>query len=529
MTIRANCMAMMKNGLKATSLLFVIALYGCSDSDDSDGSGITPPADGSQVMVTVPGVRFTDCPFDEAQSASDLRCGVLDTYENYEETGPDARTVEVAFGIIPASSTPVAPDPIVVFIGGPGASALAEFALGVEFEAYTANRDLILVDQRGAGFSSPFLNCDFPNGDSDAEIRSCIANFEQEGVDLSQYRSAVIAQDFKVLREALEIPQWNVYGESYGPIPGVLYADLDPEGVRSVIFDSSTDNQVDIALADMAAPLDFLSEIAMQCAAETTCAARLPDLRSVFVDTFRGLMNDPWVGEIPGQGDFDFAGFILFDFIYDLDAENFPGVLEIFANRDVELLALLLSGFDSIEDGVANGLGLRAGGDAVDRRAEGANLMGAVVQCSAIDAENFDSAIIPTKEQWPDDLLALVREDVGGGYPSFCADDFVSIEQDSSQIAPRSLDVPALILGGGLDPIVSLQQVLQLTQSFTTPRLAIVPKGGHVVGFPETDIDSCVKGIVTTFLENPADAPEMACLTMNIEPFIFGETLIEGF
>jgi len=507
-----------------TMRYWLLTQYGCSSSDESP---MPAPADESTPQAeTYPNVKFAACPFDISAASSELRCGVLKTFENYALTGADARIIEIAFGIVPATITPVATDPIVVFIGGPGASALAGFALGVEFESYSGNRDLILVDQRGAGFSVPFINCDIPDDDDfeqDDVIRSCVTEFEEQGVDLTQYRSAVIAQDFKVLRETLEIPQWNVYGESYGPIPGLLYTDLDPGGVRSVIFDSGPDNQVDIALADVAAPLDYISELAIQCAAEPDCAARFPDLRSVFIDTFRSLENDPWTGDIPGDDQFEFAGDMLFDLMQGLSAQYYPAILEIFANRNSELmLQLLFSDDGSNNDGNPGNATIS---DDILRRAVGANLMGAVVQCAAIDVENFGSAFIPTIEQWPDDLLTAARDRVAQNYPSICAGNFVSIEQDLSQREPRSLSVPALILAGALDPVVSLKQVKKLTKSFASPTLAITPKGGHVVGFPERTLESCNKGIVAEFLDNPADAPDTTCLDTNVKPFLFGEDL----
>jgi len=448
MSYSQQCVHSIRHWTKVTSVLFFLALYGCSDSSESEKTppNNTAPSETTSTPQanTSPGVRFTDCPFDLNRAASDIRCGVLDTYENYELTGPDARMIEVAFGIMPATITPAAPDPIVVFIGGPGASGLVEFALGLPYSSYSGNRDLILVDQRGTGYSKPFLNCDFPEDDDSndgAILTACVDEFEQQGVDLTQYRSAVIAQDFKVLREALAIPQWNVYGESYGPIPGVLYADLDRAGVRSVIFDSSTDNQVDIMLADAASRLDFISELADQCAAETECATRLPDLRSAFIDTFRSLTNDPWVVDLPDGGNIEFDANVLLDLAPELPPVGYPAFLDMFANRDTELMLQLYAPDDGgNNDGDSNQE--NPSGTAEDPlRREFAVLMSLTVQCAAIDALNFYTATIPTKEQWPDDLLDAVRRDVGEGYPDFCNGGYVSIEQDLSQREPRDLDV----------------------------------------------------------------------------------------
>jgi len=503
-----------------------MALLGCSDSNNTPGT-TTKPAEtpgsvqeipDSGVQAQTPGVRYIDCPIDASKLSQELRCGVLDTYENYELTGPNARMIQVAFGRIPAQTTPAAPDPIVVFIGGPGASALADFAVYDHFKSYTSNRELIIVDQRGAGFSTPFLDCDALSGNDQSSIKACVDKFEQQGGDLSQYRSTVIAQDFKVLREALDIEQWNIFGNSYGPIAGILYADLDRAGVRSVIFSSSTDNQVQLALADVAAPLDFITELSAQCAAEALCSERIPDLRSLFIDTYRSLNNEPWDIDIPDLP--DTGGALVFQVMEVIEATQYPAVLDIIANRNGDqLLKLLASGGDDPLEEDTNI------SESVQQRFEGAELMQAAVDCAALDANNFDTAIIPTRETWPDDLMVQARRRVS--YAQNCSRGMASIKQDLSQREPRMLDVPALIMGGALDDIVSIAQVRKLAESFTSPNLAIVQKGGHGVGFPAADIPipryqhPCLLSIVSEFLDNLEQAPDMACLTRDIPPFSF--------
>jgi len=502
--------------LNKTAFLSLLVLIGCSSSEPREAP--TSEIDTTQIN-TFPQVSFGACPFDTTETSSAISCGVLDTFENYELTGPDARMIEIAFGIVPATVTPAVADPIVVFNGGPGASVLVEFALGIELKSYSGNRDIILVDQRGTGFSEPFLNCDLSDDSNEEDVTACIDGFLEEGVDLRQYRSAVIAQDFKSLREALEIEQWNVYGESYGPIPGLLYADLDPTGVRSVVLDSSTNNQVDIALADAAAPLNFITELARQCALETECVERLPDLSSVFIDTFRSLNSDPWIVEIPGFDKFEFTGDFLFELARLVDGIDYPLALDVFANRNAEVLvaALIGTGTDDTDDTEGDFPDINS--DLTNRIF--ANLMGNVVQCAAIDVDNFVSATLPTSGQWPDDVLTAARNRLSADYPFFCAAGFVDIEQDLSQIEPRLLSVPALVLGGGLDTLVSLQEVQRLAESFTSPVLAISPKDGHVIGFPEADIDLCIRGIVASFLDTPSTSPDISCLSDNIEPYGF--------
>jgi len=327
---------------------------------------------------------------------------------------------------------------------------------------------------------------------------------------LSQYRTAVIAQDFKVLREALEIDQWNVYGVSYGSKPGLLYPDLDPDGVRSVIIDSGTDNQGDMALNDATARLNFVSELSSQCAASTECAAQIPDLRNFFIDTYMSLENEPWNIYIPGESPLT-SGQLLFNVIPRVARTEYPALLKSIAERNSEPLleAVAQNAADAAEQNDNFNL----------RSRSYASLMGTVVLCAAIDVENYSSATPPTREPWPS--LMVNHEKNGVGYVRTCASDIVTIEQDLSQRTPRILDVPALIVGGGLDSIVAVDQVRKLAESFVSPRLAIVPRGDHGVAHPTTGIDPCMKGIVSSFLESPEEALDMTCLTNDVEPFVF--------
>ena len=144
--------------------------------------------------------------------------------------------------------------------------------------------------------------------------------------------------------------------------------------------------------------------------------------------------------------------------------------------------------------------------------------MGTVVQCAAIDVDNYNSATPPTREPWPSTMVNLEKNRIG--YVRTCASDIVNIEQDLSQRTPRILDLPALIVGGGLDHIVAVDEVRKLTESFLSARLAIVPRGSHGVARPTTGIDPCMKGIVSSFLENPEETLDMTCLTADVEPFV---------
>jgi len=227
------------------------------------------------------------------------------------------------------------------------------------------------------------------------------------------------------------------------------------------------------------------------------------------------LENDPWNTYIPGESP-NTSGELLFNVISRVPRTEYPALLKSIAERNSEplLQAVAQNAADEAEQN-----------DSFDllRSRSFASLMGTVVQCAVIDVDGYSSATPPTREPWPS--LMVNNEKNRIGYVRTCASDIVNIEQDLSQRTPRFLDVPALIVGGGLDHIVAVDEVRKLAESFESASLAIVPRGEHGVARPRTSLDPCMKGIVSSFLERPEDATDMTCLTTDIEPFVFGDDI----
>ena len=89
-------------------------------------------------------------------SGVDIECGYLTVPEDRsQENGPVIR-LHVA---IVRTENPK-PDPVVFLQGGPGADTLKFMGnLLFHFKDIHMDRDLIVFDQRGTGYSEPSLNC----------------------------------------------------------------------------------------------------------------------------------------------------------------------------------------------------------------------------------------------------------------------------------------------------------------------------------------------------------------------------------
>jgi pimeloyl-ACP methyl ester carboxylesterase len=155
---------------------------------------------------------------------------------------PDRGSIGVAYALIrhrdqssPAAGT-VVPNP-----GGPGSPAI-EFApiYAEAFADLLADHDLLLIDPRGSGQSSP-LQCglaSFP-ATRDGLTRAIEGCGRSLGVRARYYTSAATADDIDAVRAHLRIPRLNLLGESYGTYLMTVYAQRHADRIRSIILSSA--------------------------------------------------------------------------------------------------------------------------------------------------------------------------------------------------------------------------------------------------------------------------------------------------
>jgi len=161
------------------------------------------------------------CPVTLAPELGEVYCGFVTVPETYE--GP--RTIRLAL-LVAKARTPSGRAPVLYLQGGPGYSAIREapFILesGLSLGALHETRDLIFLDQRGAGFSEPALDCpelDDEEADASASLRACYRRLRGEGVNPSAYRTAYTTLDINRVRVALGYTKLSLVGTSYGTKP----------------------------------------------------------------------------------------------------------------------------------------------------------------------------------------------------------------------------------------------------------------------------------------------------------------------
>jgi pimeloyl-ACP methyl ester carboxylesterase len=277
------------------TLLMALILSACNAVPASQTA--TPAPTPTAVAAGGKGFEKTDCWF-KAPLGRDVECGWLTVPEDHAK--PDGKTIKLAVARFKSDASNPEPDPIVYLEGGPGSGPLKSYPAQFDllFGPLAAHRDVILFDQRGTGYSQPYLGCPEEkkfaldtldqnlSTDQSAELSSraaaqCHDRLVKEGVNLALYNSAQNAADVDALRQALGYDKVNLYGTSYGTRLALTTMRDFPQGLRSVVIDGVVPLQADTYAQTPANGAQALARIFKACEADPVCNQNYPNLPQV--------------------------------------------------------------------------------------------------------------------------------------------------------------------------------------------------------------------------------------------------------
>lgn len=175
---------------------------------------------------------------------------------------------------------------------------------------------MVFVDQRGTLHSDPLLTCpeideftaeavglsalDPATGErSDAATRACRDRLAAGGEDLTACDTAENAADIADLRTALGVPEWNVYGVSYGTDLALRLLPDHPEGIRSLVLDSVVPPQANLIEGFWPNAAAGHRALVEACAAQPACSAAHPDPEEEFTATVARPAQEPMIVDVP--------------------------------------------------------------------------------------------------------------------------------------------------------------------------------------------------------------------------------------
>lgn len=496
-------MTMKQSSLLLMFIFFSLLLVACDGDPELDVDEFTSADEtavdlenGSEAEDALASSNFeaSDCPF-ELPNGYDIECGYLTVPENRTLAGsPDIQLV-VAIVYAPDSEAAANNAPVIYLAGGPGGSALDDFAADPEEWRYPflQTRDLILLDQRGTGYSEPTLDCpEFDSADEDeSPDELCYERLVAEGIDLAAYNTRENAADVAALREALGIAEWDLLGISYGTRLALEVMRNHPEGVRSVVLDSPFPPNADTPVDEVYSVTDALAELYADCAQDAYCQETYPDLEAVFLETVQRL-NEDETAEIFGDdlvfalsdafSDTDLIPLIPY-VIYEVANDNFDALMEIATEDGYSRLVYQAQGADvSDSEGMFNAV------ICYDEYVDG-------------DYERVESAVVGTIPVELEGALLQTTFDL----TQLCA--YWNPMESVDNTAVFSA-IPTLILSGQYDVATPPRWALLTAETLDNAYLFEFPGAGHSL----ISSVECAVSIITDFLDDPEQQPASECL-----------------
>lgn len=439
----------------------------------------------------------------------EIKCARISVFE--DRARQQGRKIDIHVAILPAKSDRKKPDPVFVFAGGPGQSAIEIGprvlpALG----RLNRERDLVFVDQRGTGKSNK-LGCKIDEKDSlegfgsDAEVRAFIADCLAEAkkhADPGLYVTTLAMQDLDDVRKALGYDKINLWGGSYGTRAALEYVRRFPQHTRTATLDGMAPFDIALPLSFVADSHASLSALLKACAAEAACTKAFPNLEAELTELVRKLdasprqvsVRHPRTGEsirIRVSGSLVLGG--IRGAMYGANVASAVPVAIQAAKQD--------------DFGPLAALGLAVGGSVMDEMALGMHLS---VVCA---------------EDWP-----LVEKAIEGGVKraGLYGEELIKDHRNMCSAWPRGSipadyhapvksDVPILLLSGGIDPATPPRHAEAVLPGLSRAKHVVAPNIGHGVSQ-----HGCAPDLIKRFVEDGnADKVDGACLNKLPRPVFF--------
>jgi pimeloyl-ACP methyl ester carboxylesterase len=503
-------------------------------SETSEPADTKEPA-GSQAKY---GENFevASCPFGLPPGQVDgetVECGYLTVPENRND--PDSREIRLAVAIFhppegtqPSEVSPKA-DPLIFLEGGPGGSALKIRV--PTFDAFfvpmfAANRDIVVFDQRGTGFSEPALECpgytelyldllDLEVGGQQLNsqeilerkvetFQACAEELSQVA-DLSAYHTAANAADVNDLRLALRYDQVNLWGGSYGTRLALEVMRAYPEGVRSAILDAPYPPEVDAYVDTPGSYARALSVLVERCASDEACNAAFPELRDTLFETVDRLNESPASLEV----------------VHPLTGEHYArrldgdGLLELVFRSlyDTALLPQLPQAIYDASEGTFTAFQRTMAIDILRQYIRNWGMYFSVLCHDEIPFSTWQEFKAAVAEH-PEFAGFFGGFEVGGLSYQVCPG-WGAGQAEINADEPVGNDIPAIVLTGEYDPIIPPNWGEQIAETLPGSHFFQFSGMGHgVLGA------DCPRSLVFAFLDDPVLAPDDACVAeMEITPF----------
>jgi pimeloyl-ACP methyl ester carboxylesterase len=420
----------------------------------------------------------------------EVRCGSWEVFENRAEK--NGRKISLRVVVLPARYDGHFGDSVIFFTGGPGEAATSEAALiESEWGEIGKQRDFLLVDVRGTGDSNP-LPCSW--GDVDRDFRSTLTGFIpvdlvkhcrpllEKRADLSLYTTSLAVDDVDEVRKALGYDKVNIGGASYGTRVALEYLRRHGDVVRSMFL-------WDVAPTGLRMPVTFARDaqdafdgLVAACAADAPCKRAFPDPNGDLRQALTRLEQQPAKLAIPGE-----SGRALH---FELTRGGFAQAVRymLYSPKTAALVPLQVH---QAAAGDFSPIGATAYGS-------GRSLISGI-------SDGYYLSVTCTE-----DVPFFTEEEAAAAARGTFLGDFrwraqkAACQNWPSKAAPAQFldsvrsDVPALLIGGTLDPVNPPRNAASASAALAHSRTVMVERGAH--DFEGMEGRQCINQVIAEFI-----------------------------
>jgi pimeloyl-ACP methyl ester carboxylesterase len=470
-------------------------------------------------------------------------CGHVDV--PFARNNPSAGTIAIAFELYTHTDPGPAASAILVNWGGPGAGTIvgrgsAFFLFGPNL----ATHDLLLIDDRGRGFSN-LIDCpslQYAVGTIIEQLDECASML---GAGVGRYGTGDVAMDTDAVRAALGYELVDYYGVSYGGADVSAYATRFPQHIRSLVLDSpwgDTPARQQEAISARTYVTSTIDVIEILCERSPSCRAERSDPAGDFASLVEHIRSDPVRGV--GTSAYGDRMRVRIDPKFVIEYLMYPWGL-FMDNREIAAAAAALEHGDPVPL-------LRLG-------AEGyyplcceppsdspppppvEYSVGSYVTTFCADTEWEWDWSSPVDERLTQHAAAIAAQPaelflpftgaeatdstfVGPAYCIYWPEPVGT----SPIVSPNAVypDVPTLVIGGDLDNVVPLEIAHWMAELFPASQLVEFAGAGHGAAFWH----SCATALVQEFVEtltlgdtSCADTPEFKIPSVGEFPLVAAE------
>ena len=447
-----------------------------------------------------------------------MQCGFIDLPVNHDEPSKGKVTLPVLIAGQTRSLTATPSSKAILVPGGGGPGASIGFGLAYRSDEYlgiydslrTAGFDLVILDQRGAGFAKPTLNCPetvaaFKNSVAEKQtfidslkkyrtsLDDCRTRLVSENISLQDFNTTQSARDYLSVIDKLPYQWWGVLATSYATVIAQEMELISPSIFNRIVLDSP------VAI-DYQQPFTYeltissLERILTLCEITRRCTNNYNDIKSRFHDVLNRLKQQP----------------VFIDIIV-YDNESNPRKINLKVNDSTLLDMLILVAYSNfgiteipwIIDDLYKG---RTGGLKhltteywhQNSDLEFASALSWMIHCK--ERQPMEEAYLRNHPQSYNGYSEISK--IAFDQERLICSDWTkqAAKQADSSIVPKNklITSKTLIIAGDLDPVINRDDINNTSDNFINKQVTVLPGTGHSVWFQSP----CTRQNVAAFFSN---------------------------